>query len=257
MARSLCPNIYLKLMIKYFISFLELVSTQGAFKCFLDWKLFSFSAFKIVCRLKKHGVLPQSIVDVGANLGQFSIASYHNFPESLIIPVEPDKAIARRLERNLPDSISNNVICCAVGDYDGNVTFQINADPQNSSILSLDVDRRRAFPANVVLREVSVPISKLDTLLDTTTLPKPILLKIDVQGYEENVIRGSINSLKDVRWVVMEISFARLYKGEAEFLPLIDLMASHGFRFVRPLNFHLGGNLPDIIEMDALFEKTL
>ena len=122
--------------------------------------------------------------------------------------------------------------------------------------MPLGIDRRRSFPRNVVLQEVTVPIFRLDTLFEAHSLAKPILLKIDVQGYEENVIKGAINMLKDVTWVVMELSFARLYEGEAEFTSMIRLMASHGFRFVRPLNFHKAGNSLDIIEMDALFESV-
>lgn len=240
-----------------FRSILDLVFTPRALKCFLKWKIFSFSAFKIVHRLKNHGVFPNTVIDVGANLGQFSIAAYYEFSSSLIIPIEPDAAVVRKLKKNLPPEVSGKVLCSAVGDFEGDINFQVNADPQNSSILPLGVDRCRAFPDNVVLKEVCVPISRLDSLLDPVNLPKPILLKIDVQGYEEKVVHGASHTLRHTRWVVMEISFARLYEGEAQFLPMIDLMSSHGFRFVKPLNFHLSGNSLDIIEMDALFERLV
>ena len=122
--------------------------------------------------------------------------------------------------------------------------------------MPLGIDRLRSFPANTSINQVTVPIFRLDTLLEGHSLQKPILLKIDVQGYEDKVIYGSINILKYVDWVVMEVSFARLYEGEAEFLSLVKLMSSHGFVFVRPLNFHQSGNSLDIIEMDALFKRT-
>ena len=236
-------------------SIFELFSTPGALKAFLQWKLFSLSAFKIIKRLKYSNIQPNTVIDIGANLGQFSIASYHEFSSSVIIPIEPDSTIARKLRKNLPSEISSRIICVAVGDYDGKINFQVNADSQNSSVLPLGEDRRRAFPKNIVLREVCVPISRLDSLLDPTKLPEPILLKIDVQGYEEKVINGAINTLKYIRWVVIEVSFASLYEGEAKFLQIMDLMAFNGFSFVKPLNFHQSGHSLDIIEMDALFKK--
>ena len=236
-------------------SIVELLSTPGALKSFLSWKLFSLSSYKIIKRLSNHGIKPKTVIDVGANIGQFTIASYHEFKCSTIIPIEPDHLVARRLKKNLPPGLSEKIICSAIGDYDGEINFQINADPQNNSVLPLDEDRRSSFPNNIILRQVSVPISRLDTLLNAKELPKPILLKIDVQGYEEQVILGAINTLNDISWIVMEVSFARLYKGEAKFIPMINLMASNGFRFVKPLNFHQSPKSMDIIEMDALFER--
>ena len=242
-------------MIHYLKLFLELLTYPGAFRSFLTWKLFSISAYKILNRLKSSDILPASIIDVGANIGQFSVAASHLFPDSRIISIEPDKSIVRKLFHNLPASTSQSIICTAIGSYDGDIVFHFNADSQNSSILPLGIDRLRVFPKNVVLREESVPISKLDTLLDFEALQKPVLLKIDVQGYEDKVLLGATSSLQHIQWVVMETSFARLYSGEAEFLSLIDLMAANGFRFVKPLNFHLAGDFHDIIEMDALFER--
>ena len=236
-------------------SIVELLSTPGALKSFLKWKLFSLNSYKIVKRLSTHGIKPDTVIDVGANIGQFSIASYHEFESAEIISIEPDRILAHRLKKNLSSNRCKKIICVAVGDYDGKIDLHINADPQNNSVLPLDEDRRSYFPDNIVLRKVTVPISRLDTLLNSKMLPKPILLKIDVQGYEEKVIKGAINTLLDIRWVVMEISFAHLYKGEAKFLPMINLMASYGFQFVKPLNFHQSEKSFDIIEMDALFEK--
>jgi methyltransferase, FkbM family len=144
----------------------------------------------------------------------------------------------------------------AVGERDGTIAFNVNADSQVSSILPLGDDRQRAFPKSVVTQQISVPLATLDSIFSGIPLAEPILLKIDVQGYEDQVIAGASYFLNSVRWIVMEVSFARLYEGELDFMSIAALMAKHGFRFVRPLNFHQVGKSLDIIEMDALFEKA-
>ena len=80
-------------------SIVELLSTPGALKSFLSWKLFSLSSYKIIKRLSNHRIKPKTVIDVGANIGQFTIASYHEFKCSTIIPIEPDHLVARRLKK--------------------------------------------------------------------------------------------------------------------------------------------------------------
>lgn len=237
-------------------SIYELCTTPNAFKAFFTWKKFSISAFKIVKRLTSAGVAPMSVIDVGANTGQFSMAASKEFRHADIYPIEPDPRTATRLRHNLEPRLAANIIRKAVGERDGTITFNVNADSQVSSILPLGDDRQRAFPKSVVMQQISVPLATLDSLFGNIPLAEPILLKIDVQGYEDQVISGAVSFLASVRWVVMEVSFARLYEGEQDFVAIIELMASHGFRFVRPLNFHQAGKNLDIIEMDALFEKA-
>ena len=179
-------------------SIIELLSIPGALKSFLKWKLFSLNSYKIVKRLSNHGIKPDTVIDVGANIGQFSIASYHEFESAEIISIEPDRVSAHRL-KNLSSNRCKKIICTAVGDYDGKIDFDINADPQNNSVLPLGEDRRSCFPDNIVLKKVSVPISRLDTLLNSKMLQSLFYLKLTYRDTRK-VIRGAINTLLDIRW---------------------------------------------------------
>jgi hypothetical protein len=144
----------------------------------------------------------------------------------------------------------------AVGERDGTAEFQVNSDSQVSSVLPLGSDRKASFPGSQVRRTMSVPMATLDTLFAGRGLAGPVLLKIDVQGYEDRVIVGGQAFLQQVRWVVIETAFARLYDGERSFTEMLDLMRERGFRFVKPLNFHTSDVTGAIIEMDALFERA-
>lgn len=235
---------------------IELLSLPGALVGLLTWKKFSLAAFKIVMRLKHAGVEPATVIDVGANVGQFSVAVSKGFPNAALFPVEPDPSTADVLRKNVTPSVASNITVTAVGERVGTIEFQVNADSQVSSVLPLGDDRKQSFPSSSVQRTMSVPLTTLDALFGGRPLPSPVLLKIDVQGYEDKVIAGAAVFLQSVRWVLMEVSFARLYEGEKDFPTMLALMAGHGFRFVRPLNFHTVGKSGAIIEMDALFEKV-
>jgi FkbM family methyltransferase len=235
---------------------LEVMSVPGALSAALGWKKFSLAAYLILFRLKEAGVQPATVIDIGANVGQFSVAVSHMLPDAVLYPVEPDPATAQLLRANLPQRVAANVAVTAVGEKTGSIEFQVNADSQVSSVLPLGEGRKRAFPGSNVQKTVTLPITTLDAMFAGKPLVQPVLLKVDVQGYEDRVIEGGTQLLKGIRWVVLEMSFASLYEGEKDFPWMLDLMARHGFKFVRPLDFHTSDKTGAIIEMDGLFENV-
>lgn len=241
-------------MIDRILRILQLLTTPGALAALLKWPRFSLAAFQIISRARLAGVHPLTVVDVGANVGQFAVASSRMFQGVTVFPIEPDPRVAELLRNNVGKPMADNVRVTAVGDSVGTATFNVNQDTQVSSLLPLGQDRMRFFPRSRVLEEITVPVTTLDVLFDGMNLIKPVLLKIDVQGFEDRVIAGAGNFLKQVRWVLMEVSFSKLYDGERDFDTIAGLLNDHGFRFVRPMNFHISPNTGEIIEMDALFE---
>jgi FkbM family methyltransferase len=235
---------------------LELLQAEGAVRAFLTWPKFSLAAFLIISRLKRSGVHPKTVIDVGANVGQFAIASNRLFKGAKIYPIEPDPHVAEQLRKNVGPAIAKSMRVTAIGDSVGTATFYVNRDPQVSSLLPLGADRIESFPTAKVVEQISVSTNTLDQLFGVMTLQHPILLKIDVQGFEDKVIAGGVKLLERVRWVLMEVSFSKLYEGERNFESIIKIMKSHNFRFVRPMNFHVSPKTKDIIEMDALFESV-
>jgi len=205
--------------------------------------------------MKCAGVKPCTVIDVGANLGQFAVAASRLFEGVVVHPIEPDPRTAARLVKILDPTTRQNVLITAVGDRNGEATFNVNHDSQVSSLLSLGADRKSAFPRSTIAETITVPIATLDALFGDAQLPLPILLKIDVQGFEDRVIVGAKRFIERVQWVLMEVSFAALYEGERDFEFIMALMKDAGFRFVRPVNFHLAPNTDEVMEMDALFER--
>jgi FkbM family methyltransferase len=236
-----------------FFRSLRLIEIDGALTAFMRWKKFSLAAYQIVSRLKHAGVAPATVIDVGANVGQFAVAVANLMPGATVYPIEPDMRTAERLRRNVGPDIARNVRVTAVGERNGTVQFNVNRDSQVSSILSLGEDRLASFPGSTVAETIDVPLATLDSMFAAGSVRGPILLKIDVQGYEDRVIAGASELLKQVRWVMMEVSFARLYQGELSFDAVVSMMKAEGFRFIRPLNFHVSDVTGEIIEMDALF----
>jgi FkbM family methyltransferase len=244
------------MLISRLIRVFELLKTEGALRAVTTWPKFSLAAFSMISRMKHAGVLPRTVIDVGANVGQFAVASTRLFENVMVIAIEPDSRVADILRGNLPTGVRENILVTAVGDTIGTAIFHVNRDRQSSSLLPLGPGQLESYPDSTIVEETIVPVTTLDALFANRTLPQPILLKIDVQGFEDRVITGATALLTRVDWVLIEVSFSALYEGNREFDSIVDLMESRGFRFVRPMDFHLSPVTNEIIEMDALFQAV-
>ena len=83
----------------------------------------------------------------------------------------------------------------------------------------------------------------------------PVMVKLDVQGYESYVIRGGSQTLRLVEYVIVETSFTPMYEGEVLLFELIKLMDEYGFLFLRPVGWLLDPMNGEILQMDALFSR--
>ena len=250
-----CGQNFIKRFEKLLNKITVIVRNPGVLKALLTWPKFSFASYMINYRLKNSNVEPKTIVDVGANVGQFAVAASKFFNQSMIISIEPDPMVSKELKKNLRGHLNFEVITCAVGNTIGKVKFYKNQDSQVSSILEIGGMRKSLFPESRVTDEVDIPINTLDALFDNRNIESPILVKLDVQGAELMVIDGARDFLNKVKWLVIEIAFVDLYKGEPSFEKICKMLDLHGFEFIKPLNFHASPSGLEIIEMDAFFQR--
>jgi FkbM family methyltransferase len=122
-------------------------------------------------------------VDVGANIGSYTVlASAVCGARSIAIEPDPgtSRSLKRNIERNGIDGLVT-VIEAAVGAAPGMVRFTIGRDSTN----------RVAVETDAMTREVEV--RTLDEILHNED---PILIKMDVEGYEQEVVAGASATLK-------------------------------------------------------------
>ena len=97
---------------------------------------------------------------------------------------------------------------------------------------------------------------KLDEYADQMELSSKTLLKIDVQGYEDRVLRGARKVLRKVDYVLVEVSVAPLYEGQAQFDPIYSFLLDSGFSYAGNLEQMLSPLDGSILQLDALFART-
>lgn len=233
---------------------IELLSDSNAIYASLTWPKFSLTSYRMVSALKRQGIEPKTIIDVGANVGQFAIAAAKLFsPMTQIYSFEPHPEVVEFLQQNVHYLKNVTIYPLALGKNEGKIAFHVNTHSHSSSILPLAEVHRSAFPYAQEVKTITVTLSTLDKIFTMVMLEPPILLKLDVQGYEASTLQGGVETLQRVSYVIVETSFKPMYEGEMLFMDIVNLMKNYGFHFLRPIGWLSNPYNGEILQMDALF----
>lgn len=188
------------------------------------------------------------VFDVGANVGEFLARMRRIFPEAAVHAFEPSPGVFETLRRaagHLPDVTLNNV---AVGSRREERLLQEHSSPVMSSLLPPGPDAW-----SEVRRETPVRVETVDAYCAERGVARIDLLKIDTQGFDLEVLRGTERMLVGglVRLVLLEWTFPPLYRGMAEPDALYRNLADRGFRMIGLYDWWYDGVLP--ANADALF----
>ena len=198
----------------------------------------------------------RTVLDIGACGGELAERELlAAFPRAQVHCFEPHPINFARLEKvaaRQPRIQAHNI---ALGDAEGTVNMQFNPNsPSSSSLLDQTARSVALFP---VLEETIVtPVRQLRlddwAIAQGEALAGPLVVKMDVQGFEAHVIAGGRETLARAAGIVLEVSLAPLYDGQPSFAELHELLFGLGFGFAgtRDQFFDKAG---EVIYLDACF----
>lgn len=203
--------------------------------------------------IKQAGI--NTVIDIGAHAGEFSSAVRTILPNVQIYAFEPQPDCYDRLRDKLGRYGSFGAFQVALGERSGQVKFWRSSFSKSSSVLEMARLHQEAFPWSAHTVPATVQLEMLDHYLDRIELTTKVLVKIDVQGYEDKVLQGGVQLLKRVDYVLVEVSFGPLYEGQAQFHDVYDLLVQLGFSYAGSLDQLLSPLDDSILQADALFVR--
>jgi len=214
--------------------------------------LSSFHHRRIFRYLKKLDI--DKIIDIGAHKGEFlenmlkieKINSFYAF--------EPQKNIFRDLNEKFSKNEKITLFNFAMDKEIANKKLKINKLSMTSSLaeineksLYLKIKNFLTFSKSNFEDEYEVQTNMVDKIFENINLKKA-LLKIDVEGFEMNVIEGSRIKLKEISFVLLENQFGNHYKNN-NFEDIIKFLVKQNFKICKKFIF------PTMHYQDVLFKK--
>ena len=172
---------------------------------------------------------PRTLIDVGANKGQFSLLVRGLLGGGVnIYAFEPLPGEADIFERNFQGDPKCKLYRCALGEAEGTAKFHLASRADSSSLLPLAHGQRNAYGV-VEAGAIDVPVRRLDEVITREMVCAPTMLKIDVQGAEDMVLRGATGLLNNLDLIYLEASFVELYAGQKLAGEMISMLHDLGF----------------------------
>jgi FkbM family methyltransferase len=196
-----------------------------------------------------------TVVDVGANTGQFAMICLQTFPEARIHSFEPLQRPAEVFRKVLSVEPRVTLHQVALGATPTRTSMHVTARDDSSSLLKPGLQTEMFAGTNEVRTE-EIEVVRLSDVLVEPDIKAPAILKIDVQGFEGEVLKGCESLLGRFDWIYCEVSFVELYKGQA--------LASEILEWLRQRGFYLTGAETDAemrrygrsVQADLLFART-
>jgi FkbM family methyltransferase len=173
----------------------------------------------------------QTVLDVGANEGQFAVMIRKLLPQAAICSFEPIPDCYTRLISHFKNDRAFKGFNVAIGDKEETIEMNINDFSPSSSLLEIDELHIENFKHTAHSKKQPITVKTLDGLRKELNPVKPYMVKIDTQGYEDKVIKGGQQVLAEAAVIFIELSYRPLYKEQTLFDDTYKELVRLGFAY--------------------------
>ena len=180
------------------------------------------------------------IFDIGANNGEYSILFSKIFPKSKIYAFEPNPYLCYEAKIKTKKYKMITIINCAAGNNNKIVKMKIQRDlPLTNTFSKINHASKTArIKKNFSLENnseiIQIKMIKINNFINQNSFPD--FVKIDVEGYEEEVLKGMIINLKKIKVIMIEFHFDNQYKNYNT-ARLHNILIKNNFKLFKSIKF--------------------
>ena len=170
------------------------------------------------------------VIDVGSNKGQFLLLTENFFECKKIYSFEPIEEFFEMQKNFFKHKNNISFFNFALGEKTTKNTFYITKRKDSSSFFKINESIKSNDDFKIIEKK-EIQIHSLDEIMVNENLNGSILLKIDVQGYELEVLKGGVETLKKIKYVIVETSDNQIYQYQSLSQDVINFLKSNNFTF--------------------------
>jgi FkbM family methyltransferase len=169
------------------------------------------------------GFQPRHIIDVGAHKSRWSQDARIAFPDAAFTLIEPQAELASYLRRFCDRQPNSRYFIAGAGSQMGELPFTVCPDKSASNFVTSSDDAARSG-----LPQRTVPILTIDHLVETIGLV-PDIIKVDAEGFEQEVIHGASSVVGQTEVIFLEAHFYGHDGNPSDFATLVLFMAERDY----------------------------
>jgi FkbM family methyltransferase len=207
-------------------------------------------------KLLKHFNI-NKIIDVGANSGQYALGIRKTGFKGDILSFEPVEHVFNKLKKRANKDSKWKVHNLALGNKQEELEINVSKNTYSSSILNMMPEHLKNAPEALYLEKEIIKVDTLDNMFKSLVSSNDVvLLKLDVQGFEKNVLEGAKESLKSITGVQIEMSVIEMYEGELTYLEMINYLSALGFSLYSLENGFFNTETGQLLQVDGVFFRN-
>jgi FkbM family methyltransferase len=203
--------------------------------------------FGCLSNLKRNGFVPNAIIDAGAYEGRWTEQVKTIYPSSPVLMIEanPDKeSCLCAVQKKLGPTLSFERTLLGATARQG-VTFY--SMETGSSVMP--------EATSVPRMPITLDMQTLDDVTSRAAVVGPLLVKLDVQGYELEVLRGAERTLQHTEVIVLELSLLEYNRGAPLVAEVLAEVGAMGYAIYDICGQHRKRSSRVLVQMDAIFVR--
>lgn len=197
------------------------------------------------------------LFDVGANVGQYANDARREGYKGKIISFEPLPEAHKKLSKNSqkdPLWIVHERI--ALGSKRGAGIINVSENSYSSSFLKITQRLLSNTPDTRYVKKINVGVTTLDSVFNSyVKKSNKVFLKIDTQGFESEVLKGSIKNLRNISGIQLELSTEALYEKQKTYEYFLTFLKKYNFRLWSIIPGYWNKKTGQMLQFDGIFIK--
>ena len=191
----------------------------------------------------------ETVIDIGSNKGQFVLLIEKLFNNKVIYSFEPIYEAIKKQKKFFKYKKNLFFYNIGLGNEKSKKIINITNRIDSSSFLKVNQNEYKNDDY-IIKEEREISMNTLDEVMINEKIKEPILIKIDVQGFELEVLKGGVNFLKKTKFIIIEVSDKEIYKNQSTQIEVKNFLNRNGFEALKE-------NLPTKIKNIDSYQKDI